>query len=114
MDKYFKENFDVLQPIFLEFRKAPEDFKDKKSIENLHDAYLRELKETFSAKLEKDRMYQRPAGFVTDQQIWMIGILCKYFIRHVMHFSHEDFLTAFKVDLGPILGETGLAEARRG
>ena len=53
-------------------------------------------------------MYYKPAGFVTDQQIWMVGILCKYFLRSVMHFSHEDFLTAMKVDLGPILGETGL------
>jgi hypothetical protein len=74
----------------------------------LHDAYLSELKETFSSKLEKDRMYQRAAGFVTDQQIWMIGVLCKYFLRKVMHFSHDDFMTAFKVDLGPLLGETGL------
>jgi hypothetical protein len=47
----------VLQPIFSEIRKPPADLTDKKSIENLHDAYLSELKETFSAKLEKDRMY---------------------------------------------------------
>lgn len=32
----------------------------------------------------------------------------KYFLRKVMHFSHEDFMTAFKVDLGPLLGEAGL------
>jgi hypothetical protein len=38
----------------------------------------------------------------------MIGVLSKYFIRKVMHFSHDDFMTAFKVDLGPLLGETGL------
>lgn len=25
-----------------------------------------------------------------------------------MHFSHDDFQTAFKVDLGPLLGEAGL------
>ena len=39
----------------------------RKEIENLHDAYLNELKDQFSAKLGKDRMYYRPAGFVTDQ-----------------------------------------------
>lgn len=107
-DKFFKANFEILQAVFAEIRKPPEDQKDRKSIENLHDAYLNELKEKFSEKLEKDRMYNRPAGFVTDQQIWMIGVLAKYFVRQVMHFSHEDFMTAFKVDLGPLLGETGL------
>jgi hypothetical protein len=32
----------------------------------------------------------------------------KYFLNKVMHFDHNDFLTAFKVDLGPLLGDTGL------
>jgi hypothetical protein len=32
----------------------------------------------------------------------------KYFLKQVMHFEHEDFLTALKIDLGPLLGETGL------
>jgi hypothetical protein len=45
---------------------------------------------------------------VTDQQIWLIGVLMKYFLKQVMHFEHEDFLTALKIDLGPLLGETGL------
>jgi hypothetical protein len=53
-------------------------------------------------------MYYRPAGFVTDQQIWMVGVLAKYFLKSVMHFSHDDFMTALKIDLGPILGECGL------
>ena len=53
-------------------------------------------------------MYYRPAGFVTDQQIWMVGVLVNYFLKSVMHFSHDDFMTALKVDLGPILGECGL------
>jgi len=108
MDKYFDENFDVLKPVFLEWRKCPAEFTERKSIINLHDAYLRELKESFSDRLDKDRMYKKAAGFVTDQQIWLIGILCKYFMRQVMHFNHEDFLTACRVDLGPILGEIGL------
>ena len=38
----------------------------------------------------------------------MIGVLVKYFLRKVMHFDHEDFMSAFKIDLGPLLGETGL------
>jgi len=53
-------------------------------------------------------MYQRPAGFVTDQQIWMLGVLMKYMLNKVMHMSHNDFMTAFKIDLGPLLGECGL------
>lgn len=32
----------------------------------------------------------------------------KYYLYKVLHFSHDDFLTAFKVDLSPLLGETGL------
>jgi len=38
----------------------------------------------------------------------MIGVLMKYFLNSVMHFSHDDFMTAFRVDLGPLLGECGL------
>jgi len=58
--------------------------------------------------LAKDRMYHRPCGFVTDQQIWMLGVLLKYLLKKVIHFSHADFLTAMRVDLGPLLGDTGL------
>lgn len=32
----------------------------------------------------------------------------KYYLTKVLHFNHDDFLTAFKVDLAPLLGETGL------
>ena len=32
----------------------------------------------------------------------------KYYLYKVLHFNHDDFLTAFKVDLAPLLGETGL------
>jgi hypothetical protein len=38
----------------------------------------------------------------------MVGVLTKYFVKQVLHFSHVDFLTALRVDLGPVLGETGL------
>jgi len=60
------------------------------------------------AVLGRDRMYKRPCGSVTDQQIWMLGVLTKYFVKQVLNFSHQDFLTALRVDLGPVLGETGL------
>ena len=60
------------------------------------------------AALEKDRMYKRPCGSVTDQQIWMIGVLVKYLIKNVLRFDHKDFMHAVRVDLGPLLGDTGL------
>jgi hypothetical protein len=66
MNSFFRENYDVCSKIFIDIRKPPAEMNSKKEIENLHDAYLTELQETFSAKLSKDRMYQRPAGFVTD------------------------------------------------
>lgn len=66
------------------------------------------MKDSFSDRLGKDRLYERPSGCITDQQIWMVGVLMKYFMNEVMHFEHEDFLTALSVDLGPLLGETGL------
>jgi hypothetical protein len=60
------------------------------------------------AKLGKDRLYERACCFVTDQQIWMIGVLINYLLKHVIYFDNQDFLTAFKVDLAQILSETGL------
>jgi hypothetical protein len=45
---------------------------------------------------------------MTDQQIWMVGVLSTYFMKKVLHFSHDDFLTSLSADLGPLLGETGL------
>ena len=33
----------------------------------MHEAYITEMKTTFMNALGKDRMYQRPCGFVTDQ-----------------------------------------------
>lgn len=47
----------MLSPVFQEIRKPPADLNGKEQIQNLHDAYLSELKEGFSSKLEKDRMY---------------------------------------------------------
>ena len=38
----------------------------------------------------------------------MVGVLSKYFIKTVLHYSHEDFLKAIKLDIPPLLGEVGL------
>lgn len=106
--KYFKENIEQLGPVFLELKKHDATGLQQAQIDNLHDAWLSEMKDTFSDRLGKDRLYERPCGFITDQQIWMVGVLMKYFIREVMHFEHTDFLTALSCDLGPLMGETGL------
>lgn len=60
------------------------------------------------AALGKDRMYRRPCGSVNDNQIWLLGVLLKYFIKSVLRFDHADFVKAIKEDLGPLLGDTGL------
>ena len=110
MNKFFKENQDELAPVFIQNRNLPVtvDSQNKKEIENLHDAYVNEMQTTFHSALSKDRLYLRPAGFMTDQQIWMVGILTKYFVKSVLRFNHADFLDAVKRDLGPLLGEVGL------
>lgn len=110
LNEYFKDNYDVLAEDFLKVRKPGADISKevKQEVLNLHEAHVNELKTNFMAALGRDRMYKRPCGAVTDQQIWMLGVLTKYFVKQVLNFSHNDFLTAFRVDLGPILGETGL------
>ena len=42
---------------------------------------INDLKNGFMSALGKDRMYKRPCGAVTDQQIWMLGVLVKYLIN---------------------------------
>ena len=43
----------------------------------------------------------------------MLGVNQKYFINSVLHFDHKDFLMAIKIDLGPLLGHTGLWALRQ-
>jgi hypothetical protein len=43
MKKFFSDNYDVLAPVFSDFRKPPSEMTTRKEIENLHDAYLNEL-----------------------------------------------------------------------
>ena len=109
MNAYFKENYDELAPVFLETKKPNGiTVENKNEVQNLHDAYVKEIQDSFMAALARDRMYKRPCGSVTDQQIWMIGVLMKYLLKHVLRFNHKDFMVAVKVDLGPLLGDTGL------
>lgn len=106
----FKENVDELAALFVASRppSALIDKDNKQELLNLHDAWVKELQTQFMSALGKDRLYKRPAGFVQDSQIWLIGVLAKYFIFTVLRFDHADFLKAMKLDLGPILGDTGV------
>lgn len=101
LTKFFADNYEAASKVFIETKKH--EVSDRKACENLHEAYVNEMKEGFSAVLGKDRLYERACGFVTDQQIWLLGVLRKYFMSQVMHFEHEDFLTALAIDLGPFL-----------
>lgn len=38
----------------------------------------------------------------------MLGVNINYFVNSVLRFDHKDFLKAMKMDVGPILGHTGL------
>ena len=110
LTKYFKENYDVLCPVFCEIKKPPEsiDRENKEEMENLHEAHIAEIRNSFMTALGRDRMYKRPCGSVNDNQIWMIGVLVKYLVTSVLRMNHSDFVKAIKEDLGPILGDTGL------
>jgi len=83
MHAYFKENIEVLGPVFCELRAPPStiDRTDVSQLTNLHEAMINEWKEGFMAALGRDRMYKRQCGAVTDQQIWMLGVLTKYFVK---------------------------------
>ena len=108
LNQFFKDHYDVLAEDFVKSRKLDFAGEKKENVINLHEAFVNELRTNFMAALGKDRMYKRPCGSVTDQQIWMIGVLVKYLLTQVLHFSHTDFMTAVRVDLGPLLGDTGL------
>jgi len=38
----------------------------------------------------------------------MLGVNINYFLTSVLRFDHKDFIKAIKIDVGPILGYTGL------
>lgn len=99
-----------MAPIYVASKKLPIEVtpETEQDILNMHDANINELKSSFSTALGKDRMYHRPCGFLNDQQIWMLGIQTQYMLNSVLRFSHKDFLKALRVDLGPVLGDTGM------
>ena len=108
--KMFIDNYDELAPVFLE-KKKPSSIlptSTKEEILKLHEAYVNEMKTSFSHALGRDRLYERPVGYMQDQQIWMIGVLVRYFVKKALHFDHADFIKAIKEDIHPLLGETGI------
>jgi hypothetical protein len=42
------------------------DKDNKEEVIKLHEAFVNEIKSSFSAALGKDRLYQRPCGFMQD------------------------------------------------
>lgn len=108
--KLFRDSYDELVQTFITTKKpsAMVDKDNRKEVENLHDAYVNEMKTSFSQALGKDRLYLRPCGFVQDNQIWMIGVQSKYFIKTVLHFDHADFIKAIKLDIPSVLGDVGV------
>ena len=63
----FKDNFKELAPVWIKSKGVSVDIKEEKDIQNMHEAFIQELKVTFSAALGKDRLYNRPCGFLNDQ-----------------------------------------------
>jgi hypothetical protein len=107
---FFTVNQQELAPEFLKmkgFDMVATD-ENQKEIQNMHDAFIAELKVSFSAALSKDRLYNRPCGFLNDQQIWMVGVNEQYFLDSALRFDHVDFMKALKFDLGPVMGDVGL------
>lgn len=62
----------------------------------MHEAFIGELKVGFSTALGKDRLYNRPCGFLNDQQIWMVGVSLNYLLENVLRFDHADFMKAMR------------------
>lgn len=104
---FFAANYEVLAPVFLKQKNITTE-NSQKEIQNIFDAFVDEMKVAFSAGLSKDRLYNRPCGFLNDQQIWMVGVNIQFFLDSVLRFDHADFLKAIKFDLGPILGDVGI------
>jgi len=107
---YFKKHIDELGPLHVKSKQIPIEFKEetRQEVLNMYTAWINELKNDFSAALTKDRLYSKPAGFITDQQIWMLGVDVHYLLHTALRFNHKDFLRALKVDFGPVMGQTGL------
>lgn len=95
---YFNEHVEELAETYFKSQKLDMELtKDnKKDIVNMHTATVNEWKNNFSAALNKDRLYHKPCGFLNDQQIWLVGVQCRYMVDKVLRFDHVDFLKAVK------------------
>ena len=68
LQELFKDNYEQLAQVFLENKKLSLVDKDnQQEVLNLHEAHVNELKNSFSQALGRDRLYQRPVGFMQDQ-----------------------------------------------
>lgn len=80
--EFFVNNYDALKDKFLK-SKSPSDLVDpnnKEEIIRMHEAFTNEMSAGLGQALQKDRLYNRPAGFIQDTGIWQMSVLCKYFI----------------------------------
>jgi hypothetical protein len=74
----------------------------------MHEAFVQDMKNSFSSALQKDRLYLKASGFLQQNGIWIMAALMKYMVKKVLHFTHEDFMKAIKIDLAPLMSNMGV------
>ena len=66
----FKDNYDALVDNFISTNgliiQKEDTEESRNNIIKTHDAFINELKSNFSSALSKDRLYNRPCGFLND------------------------------------------------
>lgn len=109
LQDFFKKNTEVLRDEFLK-RKNYEELKidSDEEIMNLHEAYINELMNKFTNAMRKDQLYKRATAYMTDGLIWMMKVQKLYMVDTVLRFNHEDFLTAVRDDIPPLISEVGI------
>jgi hypothetical protein len=111
-DKYqefFKNNVEELGETFIKQQSITDlDASKTEALVNLHNGYIQELGKRFTKAYENDKLYARASSFLQDVQIWLLGVLKRYFRDEVLRFNHVDFMRAIKEDLLPLVGEVGL------
>lgn len=66
--QFFAANQALLSPEFIKIKQLNVEIRDnQKEIQTMHDAFINELKTNFASALSKDRLYNRPCGFLNDQ-----------------------------------------------
>lgn len=58
--------------------------------------------------MKKDSLYKNAPAFMNDGQIWLLKVLKLYFVNQVLRFNYQDFMTAIKDDLPPLISYMGL------